>query len=129
MLAKDIMTKDVITVSPQATVRELAKILVKKRLSGAPVIDKKGNVLGIALVADIAGGRGNQVEVIMTKKVISVTEETPVEEIASLMTDHIIKRVPVMRGKRLVGIVSRADIIRAIAMGEHIALLAPIYDL
>ena len=129
MLAKDIMTKDVITVSPQATVRELAKILVKKRISGAPVVDKKGNVLGIALEADIAGNRGNQVVAIMTKKVISVTEETPVEEIATLMTDHIIKRVPVMRGKRLVGIVSRADIIRAIAMGEHIALYTPIYDL
>jgi CBS domain-containing protein len=129
MLAKDIMTKDVITVSPQATVRELAKILVKKRISGAPVVDKKGNVLGIASEADITGSRGNHVEGIMTKRVISVTEETPVEEIASLMTDHIIKRVPVMRGKRLVGIASRADIIRAIAMGEHIALHTPIYDL
>ncbi len=129
MLANDIMTKDVITVSPQATVRELAKILVKKRISGAPVVDKKGNVLGIASEADIVGSRENQVKAIMTKKVISVTEETPVEEIASLMTNHIIKRVPVMRGKRLVGIVSRADIIRAIAMGEHIALHAPIYDL
>jgi len=79
MVAKDVMTKDVITVSPTTTVGKLAQI--------------------------------------------------PVEEIANLMTTHKIKRVPVIQGKKLVGIVSRTDIVRALAMGKHIALAAPIYDL
>jgi CBS domain-containing protein len=52
-----------------------------------------------------------------------------VETIASLMTTHKIKRLPVMQGEKLVGIVSRADIVRAIAMGKHIAFHTPVYDL
>jgi len=65
----------------------------------------------------------------MSKDIISVNEEIPVEEIANLFTTHKINRVPVLRGKKLVGIVSRADLVRAIAMGQHIALYTPIYDL
>jgi CBS domain-containing protein len=72
---------------------------------------------------------GPKVKDIMSKDTISVDEETPVEEIANLFTTHKINRVPVLRGKKLVGIVSRADIVRAIAMGKHIALHTPIYDL
>ncbi|MCZ6625427.1 MAG: CBS domain-containing protein [Deltaproteobacteria bacterium] len=74
MVAKDIMTKDVITVSPLTTVKTLAKILAQAQISGAPVIDKKGRVLGIVPEADIIGKRGRQVKSIMTKKVISVCE-------------------------------------------------------
>jgi CBS domain-containing protein len=66
----------------------------------------------------------------MSKKIISVREETPVEEIARMMTTHHIKRLPVMNdGKKVVGIVSRADIVSAIALGKHIALHTPVYDL
>jgi CBS domain-containing protein len=65
----------------------------------------------------------------MTENVVRVTEDTPVEEIASLMTTRNVKRLPVMRGQQLAGIVSRADIIRAMAMGQNIALYTPIYDL
>jgi CBS domain-containing protein len=65
----------------------------------------------------------------MSKKVISVTEETPVEEIAQLMSTHRIKRLPVMNGGEVVGIVSRADIVSAIAQGQHVSLHTPIYDL
>ncbi len=129
MIAKDIMTKDVITIGPLSSVKNLAKILAQAHISGAPVIDKKGKLLGIASEADIIGKRGKQVESIMTKKVISVNEDTPIEEIASLIDAHRIKRVPVKLGKKLVGIVSRADIVRALAMGEHFALHAPIYYL
>ena len=63
------------------------------------------------------------------KKVISIAEETPVEQIARLMTTHGIKRLPVMRGAEVVGIVSRADIVNAIALGTHVALHTPVYDL
>lgn len=129
MIAKDIMTKDVITVSPTATVKNLAKILTKNQISGAPVTDKKGKILGVVSEADIVAKRGKQVKDIMSKNVLGVTDDTPVEKIANVMTTHRINRLPVMRGEKLVGIVSRADIVGAIAMGKHIALHTPIYDL
>jgi CBS domain-containing protein len=65
----------------------------------------------------------------MTKQIISVSENDPVEKIAQLMTTHKIKRLPVMREDKLVGIVSRADIVSAIALGKHVALHTPVYDL
>jgi len=129
MVAKDIMTRDVITVEPTTSVRDLARILSQKRISGVPVVNSKGKILGVVTEADIVGKKGKQVKAIMTKRVISVTEDTPVEEIAALMIGHKIKRVPVMRGDKLAGIVSRADIVSAIAMGRHIALHTPVYDL
>jgi CBS domain-containing protein len=129
MVAKDIMTKEVLTVTPSTTVRELAVLLTRNNISGVPVRDKNGKIVGMATQADIVGKKGKQVKAIMSKKIISVREETPVEEVAGLLTTHRIKRVPVMRGDKLLGIVSRADIVGAIAMGKHIALHTPIYDL
>ena len=129
MTAKDIMTRDVVTVSPTLAVKDLAKVLLKNRISGAPVVDKKGKIIGVVSEADILAKKGKQVKDIMSRKVIAVEEEMPVEEIASQMTHHGISRVPVMRAGELAGIVSRADIISAIAMGKHIALHTPVYDL
>jgi CBS domain-containing protein len=129
MIAKDIMTKDVITVGPAASVKELAKTLVQQQISGAPVMNKKGQIVGIVSEADIVANKGKQVKDIMSKKVSSIAEDTPVEEIAALMTAHKISRLPVMRGPKLVGLVSRADIVGAIAAGKHIAIYTPVYDL
>ncbi len=129
MVAKDIMTRDVISAGPTATVKELAQMLVRQQISGAPVVNKKGRIVGVVSEADIVAKKGKQVKDIMSKNVSSVAEETPVEEIAALMATHKISRVPVMRGEKLVGIVSRADIVGAIAMGKHIALNTPVYDL
>jgi CBS domain-containing protein len=129
MIAKDIMTKDVITVGPAASVKELAKTLVQQQISGAPVMNKKGQIVGIVSETDIVANKGKQVKDIMSKKVCSVAEETPVEEIAALMTAHKISRLPVMSGQKLVGLVSRADIVGAIASGKHIAVYTPVYDL
>lgn len=129
MLAKDIMTKDVITVSPTTTVKNLAQILMQNQISGAPVADKKGKILGVVSEADIVAKKGKLVKDIMSKNVVGVTDDTPVEKIAGVMTTHKINRLPVMREEKLVGIVSRADIVGAIAMGKHIALHTPIYDL
>jgi CBS domain-containing protein len=129
MITRDVMTREVITVGPALTVKELAKVLVKNQISGVPVADKRGKIIGIVSEADIVAKKGKMVKNIMTPKVIAVHEEMPVEEIASLMTQHRISRVPVMRDGKLAGIVSRADIISAIAMGKHIALHTPVYDL
>jgi len=129
MVAKNIMTRKVITIDPAAAVKDLAKVLSRNRISGVPVVDKKGKVLGVVSEADIIGKKGKQVKSIMTAEVISVTEETPVSEVAALMTGHRIKRVPVLRDNKLVGIISQGDIVSAVARGEHIALHTPIYDL
>ena len=129
MLAKDIMTKDVITVSPTATVKSLAMTLIKNQISGAPVAGRNGKIIGVVSEADIVAKKGKDVKTIMTKNIISVTEETAVEDIAKLMTTHRIKRLPVMRGQDVVGIVSRADIVSAIALGKHVAIHTPVYDL
>ena len=129
MIAKDIMTKDVITVSPTTTVRSLAMILIKNQISGAPVAGRNGKIVGVVSEADIVAKKGKDVKAIMSKKIISVSEKAPVEKIAQLMTTHKIKRIPVMRGDEVVGIVSRADIVSAIALGKHVALHTPGHNL
>src|ERR671923_1108631 len=106
MTAKEIMTRDIITVAPDLTVRKLAMTLVKNQISGAPVAGKNGKIVGIVSEADIVAKKGKDVKAIMSKKVISIAENTQVEEIARLMTTHKIKRLPVMQGDKLVGIVS-----------------------
>jgi predicted transcriptional regulator len=129
MIAKDIMTRDVIAASPAMSVKNLAAILIKNQISGVPVAAKDGKLVGIVSEADILAKKGKDVRSIMSKKVISVSEDTAVEEIAKLMTTHKINRLPVVRENRAVGIISRADIVSAIAMGKHIALHTPVYDL
>lgn len=129
MNAKDIMTRDIVTVSPTMSVKNLAMTLIKNQISGAPVAAKNGKIVGVVSEADIVAKRGKDVKTIMSKTVISVGEDTSVEEIARLMTTHAIKRLPVMTDGAIVGIVSRADIVSAIAQGQHVAIHTPIYDL
>ncbi|HTN71334.1 MAG TPA: CBS domain-containing protein [Methylomirabilota bacterium] len=129
MIAKDIMTRDVITVSPTMTHKNLAMTLIKNQISGAPVADKNGKIVGVVSESDIVAKKGKQVSAIMSKNIVSVGEEIPVEEIARMMTTHHIKRLPVMNGGKVIGIVSRADIVSAIALGKHVALHTPVYDL
>jgi CBS domain-containing protein len=129
MVAKDIMTRDVITASPALSVKELAMLLIKNQISGVPVADEHGKIVGLVSEADIIAKKGKQVQAIMSQQIVSVAEDASVEEIAQLMTTHRIKRVPVMNHGKLVGIVSRADIVNSIAMGENLALHTPVYDL
>jgi CBS domain-containing protein len=123
------MTRDVITARPSLSVKELAMLMVKNQISGLPVSDEAGKIIGLVSEADIIAKKGKNVQAIMSQQVFSVTEETSIEEIAQLMTTHRIKRVPVMNGGKLVGIVSRADIVNTIAMGDNVALHTPVYDL
>jgi CBS domain-containing protein len=122
MVAKNIMTRDVITVDAAMTVKKLAMTLIKNQISGAPVAGKNGKIVGVVSEADIIGKKGKNVKSIMSKKVISVSEETPVQDIARLMTAHKITRLPVMRDDKVVGVVSRADIVNTIALGKHVAV-------
>jgi CBS domain-containing protein len=109
-------------------VKKLAMMLIKNQISGAPVAGKNGKIVGVVSEADIVSKKGKDVKAIMTKQVISVFEDDSVEKIAQLMTTHRIKRLPVMRGDKIVGIVSRADIVSAIALGKHVGL-TPVYNL
>ncbi len=123
MIARDIMTRKVYTISPEASVQEVAQLLSRKSMSGVPVIDKDGKIIGIVTEADIIGKvnrEGLRVADIMSREIIAVDEETGVGEIAMLLTERKIKRVPVMQNGKLVGIVCRADSVEAVAQGHLI---------
>ncbi len=120
MIASDIMTRKVATIRPEAGAQEAAQLLDEKRISGAPVVDADSKIIGIITEADIiskVNRDGLCVADIMSHDVIAISEETPVSEIAALLTERKIKRVPVVCDGKLVGIVSRADIVHAVAQG------------
>lgn len=143
MQAKDVMTTHVVTVGPETPVAEIARRLIDRRISAVPVVDADGRPLGIvsegdlmrrpevegqrhpswwlSLFTDAAAkateyvrSRGGTARDVMTRKVLSVDEGASLEHIATLLEEHGIKRVPVLRGGLLVGIVSRADLLRGI---------------
>lgn len=146
MRAADLMTKDVLAFAPDDSVKEIAARLSARRISGAPVVDEYGAVVGMVSEGDllrrtelgtdmrrswwmdlIADNRQRAEEFtrthgrlagdVMTREVVTISESTPIAAIANLMERHRIKRLPVVREGRLVGIVSRADVIRCLATG------------
>ncbi|HLQ28356.1 MAG TPA: CBS domain-containing protein [Ktedonobacteraceae bacterium] len=123
MIARDIMTSKVCTIQPDASAQEAAQLLYQNRISGLPVVNADNQIIGIITEADIISKvdkEGLRVADIMSHEIISVSEETPVGEIAMLLTERKIKRVPVVQDDKLVGIVSRADIVHAVAQGHLI---------
>jgi CBS domain-containing protein len=120
MIARDIMTGSVYTISPEASVLEVAQFLDRNHISSAPVLNHDGKLIGVVTQADIIGKvdrEGLRVADIMSREIEAVDEETGVDEIARLLTEHRIKRVPVLHEGKLVGIVCRTDIIHAVAEG------------
>jgi predicted transcriptional regulator len=115
MLARDIMTSHVISISPTSAVQEIADLLADYRISGVPVVDETGHLLGLVTEADLIVKRGATAADIMSSRVVTAQETTPVDEIAQILTSNRFKRVPVVREDRVVGIVSRADIVRMMA--------------
>lgn len=115
MHARDIMTHEVITIRPTASIQEAAQLLSGYSISGAPVIGEDGTLAGIVTEADLIGKEGATVAAIMTRKVVTAQESTAVDEIAQVLTSNRFKRLPVVREGRVVGIVSRADIVRMMA--------------
>jgi CBS domain-containing protein len=115
--AKDIMTTRVVTVKPSTPIANAARLLVRRKISGVPVVDEKDKtkVVGILTEADLlaAPAGAKTVAEVMRKRVISVSPETPIDEIAAILVKRKIKRVPVLEGGKLVGIVSRIDVLRA----------------
>ncbi|HET6316928.1 MAG TPA: CBS domain-containing protein [Chloroflexota bacterium] len=117
MRVREIMTPNVISVAEEAPVREVAQLLNRHRISGLPVCDNNGHMVGLITEYDlIAKSDARTAGDAMSRDVIAVMEDTGVDEVRFLLVNRKIKRVPVLRGQRLVGIVSRADLVREIAL-------------
>lgn len=116
MNAGQMMTKRVFSVEPTTKVKELAGLLRDKKISGVPVLEG-ASLVGIVTEADILARKPGQnlVRNIMKTNVVTVTEGTDLKEVAGILARKKIKRVPVVRHGKVVGIVSRADIVKAIA--------------
>ncbi len=114
MQAEDIMSVDVITVREDTPILEAAHLLVEHQVSGIPVVDSEHAVKGIITERDVLLRHEliRFVGDIMTPDAITIEESTPLADIAQVLLEHSIKRVPVVSGNRLVGIVSRTDVIR-----------------
>lgn len=117
--AKDVMTTEVVTVTPETTREELIKILAQYDISGVPVM-ADGRLVGIVSEDDIlAKPAADKVKDMMTRNVITVNERDSVYRVASVIIRNRIKRVPVMDNSRLVGIISRHDLVRALALEKY----------
>ena len=114
---RDLMTREVATVPPATPVAEVAALLRERRLTGVPVVDEAGHVLGMVSEVDLLGRPGATAAEVMSRQVVSVSEDTDVDEVAQLFVNRGIRRVPVLAEGRLVGIVGREDLLRARAGG------------
>lgn len=112
MEASDIMTKDVIAVAPDLLVTEAADLLLRYRIHGAPVVDEADQLVGMVSFMDLAARGGKRVRDVMAADPVYASEDTPVDEVAAMMLDQMVRRVPIVRGGRVVGIVSASDIIK-----------------
>lgn len=116
--AKDVMTKEVTTINPDATLAEAINLLLAKEISGMPVVDSSGRLVGIISEKDIlnyafSGNLNNtKVQEAMSKKVMSFPPDADVDSIALVICQHQFRRVPIVDKDKVVGIVSRRDIIR-----------------
>jgi len=116
MKVLDVMTTDVITITTQQTKQQAARLLSQHRISGLPVVNEEQIVVGVVTEFDVISKEGQTVGEIMTRGVISVTPDTDLEEVSHLFIHKNIKRLPVLDHGKLVGIVSRADLVKEVAM-------------
>lgn len=116
--ARDIMTKDVVTLAPETPVEEAGEVLTQYRIHGAPVVDASEQLVGMISLVDLVGRTGRRVKDIMTAEPVSASVDTPVDEIASIMLEQMVRRVPIVEGGRVVGIVSASDVI-GVFLGIH----------
>jgi len=144
MKAMDVMTREVLTVKPDDSVADTIRLLAEHDISALPVVDDDGTVVGViseadlvrreeigtekqrtwwlealtpasTLAAEFAKSHGRRVSEVMSTHVISASEDTPLGEIATLLEKHRIKRVPILRNGKPVGIVSRSNLVQAVA--------------
>jgi CBS domain-containing protein len=143
MKARDVMTSRVISIETDAPIMRAVRLMLQNRISGLPVVGPKGEVVGMVTEGDFirrgeigtqrrrnrwleflvgpgrladeyVHARGRRVEEVMTREPITVTEDTPLDEVVRLMERHRVKRLPVVRQGDLVGILTRANIMHAL---------------
>ncbi len=144
MKVVDVMTREVVSISPDASVMEAVRLMLQHKISGLPVVDAAGDLQGVLtegdflrraetgterkhsrviefllgpgrLATDYVHASGRKVSEVMTPDVRTVTEDEPLEKVVHLMERYRIKRVPVVRGAKVVGMVTRANLMRALA--------------
>jgi CBS domain-containing protein len=152
MRVQDVMTKDVITVTPDTSVHKAARLMSDHGVSGLPVLDTEGQVIGIVTEGDLILGRaaprprrwwqrfltdadtlarefqkaaGTTVGDVMTPAVVSIGPDLGIDTAARVLYDRGLRRVPVLRDGRLVGILSRGDLVKALAATPVFAVWAP----
>ena len=154
MKARDIMSTKVVTVSPETSVRDIATLMVEKHVSGLPVLNDNGTLIGMISEGDLlrrpelgtekprrrwasffsgadeqarefTKSHGLHASDVMTKQVLHVSENTALGDVVNLMEKHNIKRLPVLNEGTLVGIVSRVDLLRALALQQATTLPPP----
>lgn len=113
--AGEIMSAPVITVSPDESVGDVAELLRSKDISGVPVVDTAGTLLGLVSEYDLLAKTGESARDVMTTSVISVSADTAIADVRHLLVDRRIRRVPVVVQGQLVGIVSRGDVVALLA--------------
>jgi CBS domain-containing protein len=148
MKASDVMTRNVLSVTPEATVAEAVELMLERGISGLFVVDDAGILVGVVTegdllrrdelgterrkswwlrliaspgrqAADFTRTHGRKVADVMTHELVSVDADDSLELIVALMEGHRIKRVPVLQGDRVVGVVSRADLLRALSVAAR----------
>lgn len=153
MHVRDVMVSPVVTVCSSASVQEVAKLLLEKKISAMPVLDQTGALVGIisegdllhrieagtvrhrswwlnafvgndTLAAEFIKAHGRKASDVMTERVITARPETPLHEVAMIMEKNAIKRVPILENGQLVGIVSRANLLQAIASSRQLPELS-----
>lgn len=144
MKAMDVMVRDVVTVKPDDDVAKVVRLLAEHDVSALPVVDDDDNVVGVISEADLlhrkeigtekqrpwwleavtpastlagefAKSHGHRVEEVMSNQIVSASEDTPLAEIATLLERHRIKRLPILRAGKLVGVVSQSNLVQALA--------------
>ncbi len=108
---KDVMNRNVISFQEETPVDEIAKTLTENKITGAPVLAKEGDVIGIVSEIDVVTKKGRTAADIMSPHVISVSEDTGIVEAAQLLAGERIRRVPVLAGGKMVGLLSRSDVL------------------
>jgi len=153
MIVADVMTRNVISVAPDATVEDAVKLMLARNISGLFVVDQKGDLVGVVTEGDLLRrdeigtersrswwlrllvsparqatdffhAHGRHVRDVMTDEVITVPHDAPLESVVVTMEKNRIKRLPVTQDGRVVGVVSRADLLRALV--GHVRDVAPV---
>ena len=157
MLAKDVMTPNVVTIAPSLAIEEIAQLLLSCNISGVPVVDAEDRLIGLVSEGDLlrrledgterhrswwlnlltgpeerarefVKTHGRRAEDVMTREVMTVTADTPVGEIAQILERRRIKRVPVVEDGKIVGIVSRANLLHCLATYKDRISITPTPD-